>query len=100
MERCAEPRDPLLPKTTTTRGLNVAHTQALGNLFPSQKLKGSHTFTASSTTLESNEAEEDSDVNPEEAESSAGDDAEASLELEEKTSVSWVCCPFYVVKLY
>ena len=33
-------------------------------------------------------------MNPEEAESSAGDDAEASLELEEKTSVSWVCCPF------
>ena len=46
LERCVEARDPLLPKTTTTEGLNVTHFQTSGNLFPSQKLKGSDTFTS------------------------------------------------------
>ena len=46
LERQAEARDPLLPKTTTTGGSNVTQPQTSGNLFPSRKLKGNHTFTA------------------------------------------------------
>ena len=65
LERWAEVRDPLLPKTITTGGLNVTHSQTPGNLFPSQMLKGSHNFTAWSATVESNKAEEDSGVKPE-----------------------------------
>ena len=45
-------------------------------MFPSQKLKGSHTFTAQYTIMESNEAEEDSGTKAEEeeeAESSVGE---------------------------
>ena len=51
------------------------------NLFPFQKLKGNHNFTGQSTTVESNEAKEDSGMKPEgekEPESSAGEDAETS----------------------
>ena len=48
LERWAEARDPLLPKTTTTGGSNVNQSQTSGNLFPSRKLKGNHTFTAPS----------------------------------------------------
>ena len=51
--RWAEARDPLLLKTTTTGGSNVTWPQALGNLFPSRKLKGNHTFTAQSAIVES-----------------------------------------------
>ena len=46
LERWAEARDPLLLKTTTTRGSNVTWPQVPGNLFPSRKLKGNHTFMA------------------------------------------------------
>ena len=34
LERWAEARVPLLLKTTPTGGLNVTHSQTLGNLFP------------------------------------------------------------------
>ena len=44
LERWAEAGDPLLPKTTTTGGLNVTWPQTSGNLFSSRKLKGTHTF--------------------------------------------------------
>ena len=46
LERQMEARDLLYPKTTTTGGSNVTHSHLQGNLFPSQKLKGSCTFTA------------------------------------------------------
>ena len=46
LERWAEARDPLLSKTTMTGGSNVTWPQTLGNLFPSRKMKGTHTFTA------------------------------------------------------
>ena len=46
LERQAEARGPLLLNATTTEGSNVTHSQSQGNLFPSRKLKGSHTFTA------------------------------------------------------
>ena len=81
LERPAEARDPLLPKTTTARGSNITHFLRPGNLFPFQKLKGSHTLTTWSATVESNEAEEDSGTKPEgeeKAKSSAGEDAETS----------------------
>ena len=54
LERQAEARDPLLLKTNPTGGSNVTHSQTSGNLFPSQKLKGSHTFTTQSAMVESN----------------------------------------------
>ena len=44
LERWAETRDPLLPKTTITEGSNVTQPQASGNLFPSRKLKGQSYF--------------------------------------------------------
>ena len=62
LERWAKARKPLLWKTTTTGGSNVTQSQTLGNLFPSRKLKGNHTFTAWSATVEGTEAEEDSGV--------------------------------------
>ena len=46
LERWAEVRDPLLPKTTTMGGINVTKPQTSGNLFLSKMLKGNHTFTA------------------------------------------------------
>ena len=66
LDRWADARDPLLSKTTTTGGSSITHSQSTGNLFPSQKLKGSHSFTAQSATMESNEAEEDSGAKAEE----------------------------------
>ena len=73
--------DPLLPKTVTSGRLNTTHSQTPGNLFPSQKLKGNHTFTAQSTTVGNNEAEEDSGENQEGeggAKSSVEEDIETS----------------------
>ena len=73
LERWAEARDPLLPKTTTTGGSNVTLPQASGNLFPSRKLKGNCTFMAQSAIVECVGTEEDSSVKlegEEEAESS------------------------------
>ena len=79
LERHAEVRDPLLPKTTITWGSNVTQLQTPGNLFPSRKLMGNCTITAWSTTVESTKAEEDLSIKPErdeEAESSAEEDTE------------------------
>ena len=59
LDRWAEARDPLLPTTAAAGRSNITHSQTPGNLFPSQKLKGSHTFTAQSTTVENNKDEED-----------------------------------------
>ena len=76
MERLAVAWDPWLPKTTTTGGSNVTQPQTLGNLFPSRKLKGSCTFTAQSTILESLGGEEDSSVKPEREEEAESSDEE------------------------
>ena len=76
LERWAEARDPLLLKTTPTGGSNVTHSQTSGNLFPSQKLKGSHTFTAQSAMAESSEVTEGLGMKAEEAKSSDGQDPE------------------------
>ena len=77
LERWAEARDLLLPKTTTSGGSNITHSHSQGNLFPSRKLKGSLTFTDQSTALEDHETEEDSGPKPDwekEAKSSAEED--------------------------
>ena len=42
------------------RSLNITHSHSQGNLFPSRKLKGSHTFTTQSTVVEDLETEEGS----------------------------------------
>ena len=79
LQRWAEARDPLLPKTTTTGGPNVTWPQTSGNLFPSRKLKGNHTFMSGSAIVKSIGTEGDSSVKPEgeeEAESSDGEDPE------------------------
>ena len=75
----------------------------IGELVPSQKLKGSHTFTAWSATVESNEAAEDSGMKAkeeEEAESSAGEDSEPQVELGGDQSFGYTVCFANVVKLY
>ena len=46
LERWTEMRDPLLLKTTSMGESNVTHSLMTGNMFPSQKLKGIHNFTA------------------------------------------------------
>ena len=48
------------PENHPSGGSNIAHSHTSGNLFPSQKLKGSHTFTARSVMVESNRVPEDS----------------------------------------
>ena len=76
LERWAEATDPLLPKTATARSSNVTCCHSQGNLFPSRKLKGSHTFTAQSAVVEDYETKDNSGPKPngEEAESSAEED--------------------------
>ena len=76
LERWAEARDPLLPKYTTMGGSNVTQPQKSENLFPSQKLKGRHTFTAQSATVESNRVTEDLSMKAEEAEDGKSSDEE------------------------
>ena len=104
LERWSKARDPLVPKTTIASKLNITHSQTPGNLFHSQKLKGSHTFTAQSTTVENNEAEEDSDTKPEreeEAKSLAREDIGTSSRVGgADQSVGYIVCFANVVKLY
>ena len=79
LERWAEARDALLPKTTITRGSNVTWPQASGNMFLSSRLKGNHTFMASSAIVGSIGTEEVLSVKlegEEEAECSEGEDQE------------------------
>ena len=79
--RWAEARYPLLPMTATASRSNVTHSQTPRNLFPSQKLKVNHTFTAQPATVQNNQTEEDSGMKPEgkeKAESSAMEDIKTS----------------------
>ena len=59
LEKRAEARDLLPPKTAMTSVSNVTFSQISGNLFPWCKLKGNHTFTAWAVTIGSNKVEED-----------------------------------------
>ena len=104
LERWTEARDPLLPKTTITRGSNVTQPQASGNLFPSRKLKGNHTFTAQSAVVGSVGTEEDSSVKlegEEAAESSEAEDQETPNEIGRADQpISYIICFANAVKLY
>ena len=51
LDRRAEAKDPLLPKSVVTSRLNAKYPQTPGNLFPSYKLKGNHTITAQAVTI-------------------------------------------------
>ena len=59
LERRAEVRDPLPPKTSVTSGLNVICLQTPGNLFLSCKLKGNHTFTTWAVTIRNADSKAD-----------------------------------------
>ena len=77
LERWAEVRNPLLPKIPTTRSLNVTHSHSQGNVFPSRKLKGNHTFAIQSMAVVDYKTEEIVGLKPnggKEAESSAGEE--------------------------
>ena len=101
LKRQAEARDPLLLKTIPTGGLNLTHSQTSGNLFPSQRLKGSHTFPAQSATVESKGAAEDSCMKAEETKSSDGEDQEILSEVGGADQlVGYIVCFANVVKLY
>ena len=104
LERWAQTRDPPILNTTPTGGLNVAHSQTSGNLFPFWKLNGSHSFTAQSAIVESKGVAEDSGGKAEEAE-----DAESLGEEDPETlsgiggadqSVGYIICFAKVAQLY
>ena len=81
LERQTEARDPLPPKTAVTSGPHVTHSQTTGNLFPSHKLKGNHTFTAQAATLGNGKVGKDSGAKAEggeETELSDGKEVEAT----------------------
>ena len=59
LERLAEARDPLPPKTAATNGSTTMHSQMPGNLYPSCMLKGNCTFAAQAATVENDVVEED-----------------------------------------
>ena len=65
LERRADTRDPLPPKTAVTSGLNVTCLQTPGNLLPLHKLKGCHTFTTWAVTIGNNMVEESSSAKQE-----------------------------------
>ena len=103
LERWAEARDLLIPKTTTIGGSNVTWAQASGNLFPSRKLKGNHTFMAQSAIVESIGTEGDSCVKlerEEEAESSEGDQETPSEIGGANQPMSYIICFANAVRLY
>ena len=104
LERWVLARDALLLKISRAGGLTITQPQTLGNLFPSRKLKGNHTFMAQSAIVESIGAEEDSSVKPEgeeEAESSDGEDPETLIGIGGADQpVGYIVRFANVVKLY
>ena len=100
LERWAETRDPLLLKATPMGGLNVTHSQTSENLVPSHKLKGSHTFTARSATVENNGVAEDSGMKAEEVKSSDGEDPETLAGIKgADQSLGYIVCFANAAKL-
>ena len=104
LERWAEARDTLLPEATTMGGSNVTWPQTSGNLFPSRKLKGNHTFTAQSATVKSIGTEGGLSVKSEgeeEAESSDGEDPETLSGIGGADQpISYIICFAKAVELY
>ena len=76
--------------------------QMSGNLFPSHKLKGNHTFTTQTAITGNDEAEEDSSVKQEgDMEPSADKDVEASSRVGEMDqTIEYIICFIKVVELY
>ena len=103
LERWAEAKDPLPPKTAATSGSNMMSSQMQGNLFPSLKLKGNCTFTNQAVTIGNDETEEDSSVKQEgegEKEPSA-EDVEASGRVGEMNqTIEYINCFAIAVELY
>ena len=77
LQRRAEARDPLAPKTPVTSGSNVICSQTPGNLFASCKLKGTCTFTTWTATIGNAEGEADSGMKQEEMEPLADEQVKA-----------------------
>ena len=104
LERQAEAKDPLLPKTATAGRSNATCSQTSVNLFPSWKVKGNCTFTTWYATVGNNEPEEDSFVKPEgegETKSSAGEDVETPSRVGGADQSVWYIIHFAnTVKLY
>ena len=65
LERRAGARDPLSPKTAVTSWSNVICSKTPGNLFPSWKLKGNHTFITQAATVGNAKGKADSGVKQE-----------------------------------
>ena len=104
LKRLVEASNPLLPKATPMGGLNVTHSQTSGNFFLSQKLKGSHIFTARSATVDSNRVTEDFGLKAEEAEEVKTSDGEDPETLDgvrgADQMVRYIICFANVVELY
>ena len=103
LERWAEARDPLLPKTTMTGGSNVTQPQASENLFPSRKLKGNCTFMAQNAIVESVGTKGDLTVGQGEKEEVelSEEDPETSSEIGgADQQISYIAWFANVVKLY
>ena len=60
LDRRAEAREPLPPKTAVTSWSNVTHSWTPGYIFPSSKLKGNATFTTQAVTIGNDEGGADS----------------------------------------
>ena len=82
----------------------MTHSQTPGNLFPSYKLKGNHTFTAQAATIGKDEVEEDTSVKQEgegEAEPSADGDYKVSGRAGgTDQSMEYIVCFAKAVQLY
>ena len=104
LERRAEARDPLPPKTAVTSGSNMICCQTPGNLFPSCKLKGNHTFTAWAVTIGNAKGDADSGVKQEregEMEPLADEEVKTSGRAEGADQhMEYIICLTKIVKLY
>ena len=103
IQRRAEARDPLPPKTVVASGLNMRCSQAQGNLFPSCRLKGNCTSTSPAVTVGNDEGEADSSAKQE------GEEMEPLADEEVKAlgraggtdqPMGYIICFAKVVKLY
>ena len=104
LERRAEARDLLTLKTAVISGLNAICSQTPGNIFPSKKLKGNHTFTTWAVTIESVKGEADSGEKQDkegEMKLSADKEVKVSARREETDKpMEYIVCFPKVVELY
>ena len=104
LEGWAEARNPPPLKIAVTNGSTAMHSEMPGNLFPSCKLKGHHTFSTQAATVGNGTAEEDPGVELEEekeTEPSADKEVEASGEVNEADqSIEYIVYFVNMVELY